>query len=170
MATPAQIIANRRNSQLSSGPKTKAGKAAAFREEHQPASPTETSLVEGMAQHQWLRKRALKLESSCFDPTTGQIADQKQLALCLRYQSTHERGFHKCLNALLKLRTEKRKMEIGFESQKRAQEDQTRKREKHDMAKNALSGTCASSRRRSIISDSAPQPDLRPGEAASSQR
>jgi hypothetical protein len=126
MPTSAQIEANRRNSQLSSGPKTEAGKAAAarnnlrhglagaFREEHQPAT-TETALAEGMAQHQWLRKCALRLESFCFDAITGQIEDEKQLALCLRYQTTCERGFHKCLNALLKLRAEKRKAKIGFE-------------------------------------------------------
>lgn len=158
MATQAQILANRRNSLLSSGPKTDAGRAAAacnnlrhglagefrvlpsesqaayeelragFLDEHKPATPTETTLVENMAQHEWLRKRALRLESSCFDPSTGEIAGLKQLALCLRYQSTHERGFHKCLNELLKLRAEKRKQEIGFESQ-------TREKERHAMAK-----------------------------------
>jgi hypothetical protein len=146
MPTSAQIEANRRNSQLSSGPKTEAGKAAAarnnlrhglagaFREEHQPAT-TETALAEGMAQHQWLRKCALRLESFCFDAITGQIEDEKQLALCLRYQTTYERGFHKCLNALLKLRAEKRKAKIGFESQKREKAERTRKQEKHEMAK-----------------------------------
>ena len=39
------------------------------------------------------------------------------------------------LNELLKLRAERRKVEIGFESQKRAKEDHTRKQEKHQMAK-----------------------------------
>jgi hypothetical protein len=145
MSTSAQIVANRANAEWSTGPRTDEGKAAssrnrvshgltgefrvlpselqseydallaAFREEHQPTTPTETALVEGLAQHQWLRKRALRLESSCFDVVTGQIDDEKRLALCLRYQSTHERGFHKCLNALLKLRAEKRKAKIGFE-------------------------------------------------------
>ena len=88
-----------------------------------------------MAQHHWLRNRALRLESSCFDAVTGQLDDEKRLALFLRYQSTHERGFHKCLKALLKLKAEKRKVEIGFESQQRKNEDQTRKQEKHEMAK-----------------------------------
>ncbi len=165
MSTSAQVAANRANAELSTGPRSEQGKAAsshnrvvhglagefrvlpsefqseydellaAFRQEHRPATPTETALVEGMAQHHWLRKRALRLESSSFNAVTGQIDDEKRLALCLRYQSTHERGFHKCLNTLLKLRAEKRRTEIGFESQKRVEEEQTRKHEKHEMAK-----------------------------------
>ena len=57
------------------------------------------------------------------------------MALFLRYQSTHERAFHTCLNDLLKLRAEKRKNEIGFESQKREQEEHTRMQEQHEMKK-----------------------------------
>jgi len=201
MSTSAQIAANRANAESSTGPRTQEGKAAsslnhvihglagefrvlptefqseydallaAFREEHQPATPTETSLVEGMAQHQWLRQRALKLESSCFDPTTGQIADAKQLALCLRYQSTHERGFHKCLNALLKLRAEKRKAEIGFESQERSQAEQIRKQEKHDMAKERHKwDLCLVEAKIDHQRRFSAQPDLCPSKAASSQR
>jgi len=41
----------------------------------------------------------------------------------------------KCFDELLKLRAEKRKVEIGFESQKRVKEEHTRKQEKHQMAK-----------------------------------
>ena len=152
MSTDSQIEANRENAKLSTGPKSEAGKAASalnntrhglagafrvlptesqsefdallaiLRDEHQPATFTETTLVEAMAQHHWLRQRALHLESSCYDPTTGQIADPKQLALLLRYQTTHERGFHKALNDLLKLRAAKQKEQIGFESQQRKQE------------------------------------------------
>jgi hypothetical protein len=161
MSTESQIQANRENAKLSSGPKSEAGKAAsalnntrhglagAFRvlpaesqsdfdelvaalsEEHKPETVTETVLVEAMAQHHWLRQRALNLESSCYDPATGQITDQKQLALCLRYQTTHERAFHKALNDLLKLRAAKRKEQIGFESQQRAELADKRKQERH---------------------------------------
>jgi hypothetical protein len=165
MSTESQIQANRENAQLSSGPKSEAGKAAsalnntrhgltgafrvlptesqsdfdelltAFREEHNPETLTETTMVEAMAQHHWLRRRALTLESSCYDPATGAITGEKQLALYLRYQTTHERGFHKCLNDLLKLRAAKRKEQIGFESQQRAEREQIRKQEKHEMRK-----------------------------------
>jgi hypothetical protein len=167
MSTAAQIDANRANSQLSTGPKTETGKAAAarnnfrhglapasafrvlpsecqsdfdallaaFRDEHQPVTQTEETLVEAMAEHHWLRHRALSLEESCFDFITGQVIDPQQLSLYLRYQTTHERAFHKSLNDLLKLRAEKRKQEIGFERQQRAKEEQTRKQEKHEMVK-----------------------------------
>jgi hypothetical protein len=59
-----------------------------LRAEHQPESPTEILLVESMAQHYWLKQRALRLQSLCFD------GDEKQLGLYLRYQTTHERGFY----------------------------------------------------------------------------
>jgi len=144
MSTPAQIAANQKNAQHSTGPKSEGGKAAscqnnfrhgftgAFRvlasenldefnrlvqqlsEEHQPATPTETLLVTQMSQAWWLRTRALLLQNSCF---TDDSVDQKQLALYLRYQTTNERSFHKALNELLRLRAEKRKAEIGFDSQ-----------------------------------------------------
>ena len=165
MPTHSQIHANRENAKFSTGPTSEAGKAvsalnntrhgltgafrvlptesqeefdqlfAAFRDEHKPATMTEDTLVEAMAQHQWLRRRALNLESSCYDPATGEITNEKQLALSLRYQTTHERAFHKCLNDLLKLRAQKRKTEIGFESQKRKQAEETRKHERHEMKK-----------------------------------
>jgi len=53
----------------------------------------------------------------------------------MRYRTSHERAFEKCLNELLKLRAEKRKAEIGFESRKRVKEEHTRKQEQHEMAK-----------------------------------
>jgi hypothetical protein len=162
MSTASQIQANRENAKLSSGPKSEAGKAAAalnnlrhglsgafrvlatesqdefdlllakLREEHQSTTFTETVLVEAMAQHHWLRQRALALEPSCYDSATGQITNEKQLALYLRYQTTHERAFHKALHDLLKLRAEKRKQQIGFESQQRARAEHLRKQAEHE--------------------------------------
>ena len=88
--------------------------------EHQPATPTERLLVEKMAQSWWLRNRALLLQDLCIHdkvPICNQDRE-KDLALFIRYQTTHDRAFHAALNALLKLRAEKRKAEIGFESQK----------------------------------------------------
>ena len=43
--------------------------------------------------------------------------------------------FPKCLTELLRIRAEKRKAEIGFESQKRKQEEHDRKQEQHRMKK-----------------------------------
>ncbi|HEY6987162.1 MAG TPA: hypothetical protein VH369_02195 [Bryobacteraceae bacterium] len=167
MSTEAQIAANQANSQLSTGPKSETGKAAAarnnfrhgltprsefwvlpcesqtdyfkllaqFQQEHQPETPTEEALVQAMAEHHWLRHRAMRLEEACFDYTTGQIIDERKLALYLRYQTTHERAFHKALNDLLKLRAEKRKAEIGFERQEQARATETRRSERHGMKK-----------------------------------
>jgi hypothetical protein len=104
-----------------------------LKSEYRPTSHTEMILVECMAQHHWLRNRAGLLQSNCF-ADDGSV-DEKRLTLYLRYQTTHERAFHKCLNDLLKLRAEKRKAEIGFESQKRKQEEHTRKQEQHQMKK-----------------------------------
>jgi hypothetical protein len=39
----------------------------------------------------------------------------------MRYQTTHERAFHKCLQDLLKMRKQMAKELIGFESQKQQQ-------------------------------------------------
>ncbi len=99
-----------------------------LRFEHQPATMTESILVEKMAQSYWLSKRALDLQDQCAtdeDLTLDQ--QQKQLALFLRYQTTHDRAFHRALNDLLKLRAEKRRNEIGFESQKRAEAVESRR-------------------------------------------
>jgi len=158
MSTQAQIAANQKNSQKSTGPKSETGKAAfsqnnfrhgftgGFRvlgwenaaefnqllqqltDEHQPSTPTETLLVTQIAQSWWLRTRALSLQNECF---TGDSVDQKQLALYLRYQTTHERSFHKALSELLKLRAEKRRSEIGFESQEAKQNRARQQAEAH---------------------------------------
>jgi len=155
--TPAQVIANQSNAQHSTGPKTPEGKAivarnnlshglaGAFRvlawenqddyralhlsleKEHQPATPTEEMLVESMAQSYWLRKRALALQNTCFNGESPTCDDEKNLALYIRYQNTHDRAFHRSLNDLLKLRAEKRKQEIGFESQERKRKDNDRR-------------------------------------------
>ena len=103
----------------------------ALRSEHSPVTPTEAILVEGMAEAHWLRQRAAALESSCFDPQTGQVTNEKQLALYLRYQNTHRRAFHKCLGDLLKLRSQTQKLKIGFEQHRRKEEEHTWHRELH---------------------------------------
>jgi hypothetical protein len=108
---------------------------AQFQQEHQPETPTEEALVQAMAEHHWLRHRAMRLEESCFDYTTGQIIDERKLALYLRYQTSHERAFHKALNDLLKLRAEKRKADIGFERQEQARATEARRQERHEMKK-----------------------------------
>ena len=159
MSSPAQIAANQENAQSSTGPKTEEGKLASSRNnlrtgltgsfvllesesaadfaqlqdsltaEHQPSTATELLLVQHLAEHSWLTDRALRLQTSCFNAEG--IPDDKRLALYLRYQSTHQRAFHKCLNDLLRIRAERRRSEIGFESQKAKTAAETRKDELH---------------------------------------
>jgi hypothetical protein len=105
-----------------------------LRAEHQPETPTEILLVESMAQHYWLKQRALRLQKFCFDDDNG--CDEKQLALSLRYQITHDRAFHKALNTLVKLRADKRKAEIGFVSQE-MKLSRSRQRAEHECERGA---------------------------------
>jgi low affinity Fe/Cu permease len=157
MTTSAQIAANQANAQHSTGPRTPEGKAisarnnfqhgftgaftvlpwesqnefdlllGSLRDEHKPSGLTETILVDKMAQAIWLSKRAQMLQHVTFNQELPTCDDQKQLALYLRYQTTNERAFHKCLNDLLRLRAEKRRQEIGFESQQQKQAEHNRR-------------------------------------------
>ncbi|MBV9083405.1 MAG: hypothetical protein JOZ62_12055 [Acidobacteriaceae bacterium] len=185
MATQAQIIANKINAHFSTGPKTAEGKAnsscnhvkfgftgkffvaegedqdqfdqlvADLEQEHQPSTPTEKILVRNMAQHHWLMQRAILMQDICFSSQTGLCHDEKQLALMIRYQTTHQRAFHKCLKELLTLRAQRSKerldeaalcqraedSRIGFESQERkerAQDTADFRKAKAEARKNEL--------------------------------
>jgi len=66
-----------------------------LRFEHQPATMTESILVEKMAQSYWLSKRALYLQDQCATDEELTLEQQgRQLALFIRYQTTHDRAFH----------------------------------------------------------------------------
>jgi hypothetical protein len=100
-----------------------AGLLESLRNEHAPSTITEALLVENMAQSFWLGQRAVAFQNECLaDEEISPAERDRQLSLYLRYQTTHDRAFHRCLNQLLKLRAEKRKAEIGFESQKQKQD------------------------------------------------
>jgi len=161
MSTQAQVLANQANSKLSTGPTSQAGKttssqnnlrhglsgafcvlasenAAEFNAmqsaliaEHLPSTLTENMFVEKMAQSYWLRQRALRLQNSCFTAEPPSLEQQKQLALYLRYQTTHDRAFHQALKDLLNLRADKIKAENGFVSQQRKRQAETRQQEEH---------------------------------------
>lgn len=153
----SKLAANRLNAQLSTGPITDVGKAASSRnnlrhglagafcvlsgeaiedfeqlrtdleEEHQPATATESLLVNDMARHYWLYQRALRLQEECFGANLESGAVQNRLNLFLRYGTTHERSFHRCLTELLKLRKQRLQLQRGFESQERAQAAERRR-------------------------------------------
>lgn len=108
MANTAQIEANRRNAQRSTGPKTPEGKKisrlnatkhgllanestlpqesipefeqllTAFREEHHPATATEEFLVHQMADAQWRLRRIRRVETGMFDALMVEAEEQYQ--------------------------------------------------------------------------------------------
>ena len=97
--------------------------------EFAPSTETEETLVTAMAQHHWLTQRALRLQQPLFEAAleTGAAPDAKQLGLYLRYQSTNDRAYHKALSQLLRLRSDRRRSQIGFESRKARNELQQAK-------------------------------------------
>lgn len=141
---------NRANAQFSTGPRTEQGKLASsrnslkhglsigtllipgedekefealrdtLRREHQPADTTEQMLVDQLAQSHWLHQRAIRFQNECF---TADGVDEKRLALFLRYGSAHERAFHKALNALLRLKKERRRAAPAPEQRPSSPED-----------------------------------------------
>jgi len=86
-------------------------------DEHQPVSETEQILVRRMADHEWLRNRALRFQSNCLFEDQH-VAATEQFGLYMRYQATHERAFYRAFNELQKLRKQKEKSQIGFVPQK----------------------------------------------------
>src|SRR5579875_1535886 len=85
-----------------------------------PQPSPNTSSCTKMLQHHWLAQRAQALASDCTRLDTFLPEVQKSLNTFVRYQALHERLFKSALHDLLKLRAERRKEQIGFESQKRA--------------------------------------------------
>lgn len=108
--------------------------------EHQPETPIEEMLVQKMAQHYWLSQRALLLQDLQFSfdrPSCETADDERQLALFMRYHTSHERSFQRYWNELRSHRKEKENRQIGFESQKRAQVRELR-HESEEMRKEEL--------------------------------
>jgi phosphoserine phosphatase len=84
-----------------------------------------------MAESHWLAQRASRLQYYSVSPMGGEIKDEKKFLLYQRNQTTHNRAFHKSLGALLKLRAERRKTEVGFEAQKVKTEQHEMKKQTH---------------------------------------
>lgn len=83
----------------------------ALLEEHQPVSATEEILVQRLAEHFWLSRRAQNLQDAAI------LANSPaNLGLFLRYQTANDRGFHRCLAQLSTLRKERRRAQPEFES------------------------------------------------------
>ncbi len=170
--SPRRLEANRENARRSTGPISEEGKAISSRnnfrhgftgtfcllpgesreefdqlvsdlsEEHQPATVTESILVNDMARHYWLHQRALRMQEECFSYDLTAPDTQKQFDLYLRYGLTHERAFARCAASLLKLRKDKLALERGFESQER---ERTRERARQAKEQGANPGVATES-------------------------
>ncbi len=146
MATLAQIEANRRNAEKSTGPQTTEGKARSCRNrlshgftssvlfiageereqfnllladlhnEFQPATASEQILLEKMAQNQWLSLRAWRLQSVALNAPAAPGYMPQDLGLLIRYHQSSDRGFYKARTELINAQKERKKSQIGFES------------------------------------------------------
>ena len=106
---------------------------ADFEHEYQPATPTESALVERMVQHYWLVQRCISTQTVVMTQMVDDSAF-KCIDIYVRYETHHQRQFDKALALLLKLRAETRKAAIGFVSQKQNEAQETRKTELHAVA------------------------------------
>jgi hypothetical protein len=95
----------------------------AFLDEWKPATATERDLVERLAGRQWLRRRAMKLQKLHLNPVTGEINDIASFGIYRRYEVSHERAYNKALADLIRLRSLRLREQIGFESQRRKNEE-----------------------------------------------
>jgi hypothetical protein len=105
----------------------------ALQSEYAPSTPSESLLVEKMAQHTWLARRAVDLETLQMHHCPFDDDSVKRAMNYARYAALHERLVKSILADLLKLRSEKKKGEIGFESQTRSQAQELRKAERHSI-------------------------------------
>ena len=147
MATQAQIDANRANAQKSTGPKSETGKArscmnrlshgfassfihigdhereefnalrADLHQEFQPATMSEQMLLEKMILHHWNSRRAYITQQAFIAATQEKGSLHPDFALVMRYYQSSERLFLKFRTELLNAQKERKKSEIGFESQ-----------------------------------------------------
>ncbi len=87
----------------------------------------------------------MQLQTFCFDgDRSNEKSTERSLSLYIRYQTTNERAFSKCLSDLLKLRAERRKDKIGFESQQLKKDDLARKQPSKIASRNCINATFGS--------------------------
>jgi hypothetical protein len=98
-----------------------------------PNQPDEHAIVTRMAQHEWMRRRALEYQDWIFnDDRVDQRIDR--MKLFMRYESQHERAYNSCFSQLLKLRAEKRSVKIGFERETQLCQQVEERKQRHEVA------------------------------------
>lgn len=80
--------------------------------EFKPATETERLLVDMMIQHEWLMRRALRMQQQLIAGVADESrVDPKRLNLVVRYYRTHERAYSQAKRELENMRKNKRKAE-----------------------------------------------------------
>jgi hypothetical protein len=109
---------------------------ADFMRGQEPANQQEVEFVQQMAEALWLSTRARRLQDRCLTVMCSGTPEQqnqakKDLALYMRYQTTHERAFSRFSTELRKRRNERLRNERGFVSQKHREAAERRREELH---------------------------------------
>ena len=98
-----------------------------------PTCEKESLLLRLMVNHEWLRARAQRFQTRCMAVAEMDKPTTQRFALLLRYESFHERSYHKCVHELQKLRNESKNAEIGFVPQMLKLAAEKRAVERHEV-------------------------------------
>ncbi|MBV8898236.1 MAG: hypothetical protein JO051_17100, partial [Acidobacteriaceae bacterium] len=93
-----------------------------FTKDFDPCTHTEFEFINKMVEALVRSNRAVRLQDLSADALDDDPDDphaRKDLELYMRYQASHDRAFQRYAAELRKFQTERKKAEIGFESQKR---------------------------------------------------
>ena len=114
-----------------------------FMKAEQPVDDVERELVAKMARHTWMSERAVRLQNACFLPQPrseqekaegyANIAVRSDLDLYLRYQTTNDRAYARAAAELAKRRKERDLRERGFVRERRAEAQEKRREECHEL-------------------------------------
>jgi hypothetical protein len=108
--------------------------------DYQVSTSTEITFVHKMVDAMIRSERAMRLQDLSVDMLSEYGEDdecaaryRKEVELYIRYQASHDRALQRYAAELRKFQSEKKKAEIGFESQKREQAEETRRQERHEL-------------------------------------
>ncbi len=86
--------------------------SATFHADLQPTTETERFLVDMMVQHEWLMRRAVRMQHALLSSVSNEAeVDPKKLGVVVRYYRTHERAAAEARRQLDSMRKQKLKEE-----------------------------------------------------------
>lgn len=92
---------------------------ASLKAEFAPTTETERMLVEMMVQHEWLMRRAIRMQQHLDAVSQGAQPDMKRLKLVVRYYKTHERAYAQAKRELENMRKHKTKIDRALDAEQR---------------------------------------------------